>query len=252
MNFLKKNKPYLWFTILGSFLILSNSCQEKKDPTFEDFFYPFNDWEEGMVYEYRPVSNDTLPAEYWYFRKLAQDSSIYFTGQYFDHTFTPRQIFNGTIESNGLIFRDYFLYEYDSLGNAISNPAEIIASNSFPFGKLDSTSVFLHQLKWQNPTEEYPDAYVEVIRKRQMTGKGNYNYKNKKYDCVEFLINEKVSDFNDGHLEPEYKTFELYGKNLGMIYYRKEINENFVLEYELRDTFSMKRFEEKFSKYISE
>ena len=61
-----------------------------------------------------------------------------------------------------------------------------------------------------------------------------------------------MSDFNDGHLEKEYQGKELYAKGLGLIYYKKEIDENFVLEYELRDTFSMTKFEEKFKQYISE
>jgi len=253
MNFLKKNKTILLFTLLGYFLILLVfSCQKSKPNSFNDFFYPINEWKEGMVYEYRPLGNSELPTEYWYIRKLNQDSSIYLTGQYFDHTFTPRQIFNGIMETHSLRIKDYILYDYDSLGNVIPSPAEIISPHSFPFGNLDSANVFSLQLKWQNPTEEYPDGYIEITRDRQLVGITEYSFKNKSYNCVEFEMKEVVDDFNDGHLEKKFRTKELYAEDLGLIYYRKEIGENFVLEYELSDTFSMKRFEKKFSKYLSE
>ena len=61
-----------------------------------------------------------------------------------------------------------------------------------------------------------------------------------------------MDDFNDGHLEKNYQGKELYAKNLGLVYYKKEIDENFVLEYELRDTFSMTKLEEKFKTFLGD
>ncbi len=40
---------------------------------------------------------------------------------------------------------------------------------------------------------------------------------------MEFQIAEKMSDFNDGHLEEEYSGKELFAKKIGLIYYRKAI-----------------------------
>ena len=256
MIFLEKIKPIL-FTLFISLLMLHffHSCkknEKKEDLTFNDFYYPFNQWTEGMVYEYQPVQKNQFPNEYWYFRKLKTDTALYFTGQYFDHTFTPRQIFNAKIKENVALINDYILYEYDSLRNVIQKPAQILAGNSFPFGKLDSTSTFLLKLKWDNPIPDYPDGYFEMTRTRQYIGNAAYSFKNQSYDCLTFHLSEHVDDFNDGHLEKEYQGQELYAKNLGLIYYKKEIDENFVLEYELKDTFSMSKMEQKFKTYLSE
>ena len=54
-----------------------------------------------------------------------------------------------------------------------------------------------------------------------------------------------MDDYNDGHLEKQYDGKEIYAKGLGLVYYGKEIEENFVLEYELVDTFSRTVFEQK-------
>ena len=257
MIFFIQNKTSSILTLITSFLMLLffSSCQNSEHTEhniFQSFYYPSDEWVEGMVYEYQPVNNAELPVEYWYFRKTKIDSSIFMTGQYIDQTFTPRQLFNAEIKEHGAFITNYILYEYDSLGNVAQNPAEILDASSFPFGKLDSTSIYPLRLKWDNPTEEYPDGYIEIIRKRQLTGNATYSFKNQSYDCLEFQLNETVDDFNDGHLEKKYQGKELYAKNLGLIYYKKEIDENFVLEYELRDTFSMAKLEEKFKTFLSD
>lgn len=250
--FIKKNikKPITW--VLGMIIFLTFACQIDSKNYLPEYFYPMEKWEEGMVYEYHPVNNDQLPVEYWYFRKMKKGATTILTGQYYDANYTPRQIFNAEVRNEGVFIKDYILYEYDSLGNVNQNSAEILADVNFPFQVQDSNQVFSNQLKWKMPTEEYPDGYLELTRKRKFKGDTAYSFKNKSYDCVTFQVDEMMSDFNDGHLEKEYQTTEHFAKKLGLIYYRKEIDEGFVLEYELRDTFSMSKFEEKFKQYIGE
>ena len=97
-----------------------------------------------------------------------------------------------------------------------------------------------------------------MVRNRRFRGDAEYIFKNKihriprKVKCVEFIVQELVDDFNDGHWERQYIGKELYAENLGLIYYKKEIDENFVHEYELVDTFSMAVFEEKFKLGIND
>jgi len=248
-----KKRKLIYFTGMIVIMILINcSCQLDSKNYLPDYFYPMQKWEEGMVYEYHPVNNDQLPVEYWYFRKMKKDGLSILTGQYYDDTYTPRQIFNAEVMDGGVFIKDYILYEIDSLGNTNQNLAEISANLSFPFQIKDTAQVFTSKLKWKMPTMEFPNGYLELTRDRRFKGDTAYSFKNKSYDCVEFQTNELMSDFNDGHLEKEYKGIELYAKKLGLIYYKKEIDKDFVLEYELRDTFSMTRFEEKFKKYIGE
>jgi len=253
MIFFIKKEIRIHFTwILGVLILFISSCQIDSKNYLPEYFYPMQKWEEGMVYEYHPVNNEQLPVEYWYFRKMKNDGKTILTGQYYDNTYSPRQIFNAEVTNEGVFIRDYILYEYDSLGNVNQNSAEILANVNFPFQINDTAQIFQTKLKWKMPTEEYPNGHLELSRDRKFKGDAAYSFKNKSYDCVEFQTDELMSDFNDGHLEKKYQGKELYAKKLGLIYYKKEIDENFVLEYELRDTFSMAKFEEKFKQYISE
>ena len=250
--FTKKNTRILFTLILGIMILFISACQIDSKNYLPEYFYPMEKWEEGMVYEYHPINNAQLPVEYWYFRKMKKDGTTILTGQYYDNTYTPRQIFNAEVTNEGVFLKDYILYEFDSLGNVNQNSAEVLERVSFPFQIKDTNQVFPSKLKWKMPTEEYPNGHLELTRDRKFKGDTTYSFKNKSYDCVEFQIAELMSDFNDGHLEKEYQGKEFYAKKLGLIYYKKEIDENFVLEYELRDTFSMAKFEEKFKKYIGE
>lgn len=257
MDFLKKCRLLKELTFINTLLftflmLLFFSCQNDGKRNIKTYYYPIDEWKEGMVYEYHPVGNVELPVEYWYFRKLKTDSTTYFTGQYYDQSFTPRQIFNAEIVKNGVLMNDYILYEYDSLSNVTQREASISAANNFPFEVKDTADIYFYKLKWLYPTVEYPDGYLEITRKRSFVGDAAYSFKGKSYDCVEFKMQELMDDFNDGHLEKEYNGIEIYAKDLGLIYYKKEIEENFVLEYELRDTFSMAKLEEKFKTYLSE
>ena len=147
--------------------------------------------------------------------------------------------------SNGVLMNDYSIYEFDSLRHQIKRPAKILNGNSFPFEVKDSTGVFLFKLRWDDPYTE--GAYVELTRNRRYRGETEYFFQKKKHDCVEFIVLELVDDYNNGHLEQQYSGKELYAKDLGLVYYRKNIGEGFVLEYELVDTFSMNELEQRYN-----
>lgn len=253
MEFFIKKEIRIHFTwmILGMILFIF-ACQIDSKNYLPEYFYPIEKWEEGMVYEYHPVDNEQLPVEYWYFRKMKKDGTTILTGQYYDNNFRPRQIFNAEVKNEGVFIKDYILYEFDSLGNVRQNAAEVLENMSYPFQIKDTAQVFPSKLKWKMPTEEYPNGHLELSRNRKFMGDAAYSFKNKSYNCIEFQIDELMSDFNDGHLEKKYKGKELFAKKLGLIYYKKEIDKGFVEEYELRDTFSMAKFEEKFKQYLGE
>ncbi|HFC00756.1 MAG TPA: hypothetical protein ENJ53_08125 [Phaeodactylibacter sp.] len=244
---LPTQKDSIWvknrFLFFGISLLFFFSCQNTDKRNIKDYYYPLDDWTQGVVYEYHPINNDAYPIEFWFFEKIKTDTATYLTGKYFDNNFVLKQYFKAELVRNGVLMDDYTLVEYDSLGNMSTRPAEILAANSFPFEVKDSTGLFLFKLRWKNPAAK--DAYLELVRNRRFQGDATYFFKNKSYDAVTFNVKELVDDYNEGHLEQQYDGKEIYAKHLGLIYYRKEIGENFVLEYELVDTFSRAVFEEK-------
>ena len=234
------SKYFIFFSFW--MLLVFFACNTSDTYNIKAYYFPIDALKEGKVYEYRPVSNDSLPVEYWYYRTIESDSGTFFTANYYDQNFVVRQFSNEEVVSNGTLLHSYFLYQFDSTGYQYQVPAIIESGSVYPFEVRDSGGIFLMKLKWIH--QEEPEISTSIIRNRKYAGKTSYDFKNKKQEAISFDLKELVDDFNNGHWERQYNGKEIYAKNLGLVYYKKEIDENFILEYELVDTFSMKKLEE--------
>jgi len=191
-------------------IMIFSACGNSDTRNIKDYYFPIESLKEGLVYEYHPVNVDSLPVEYWYYRSIETDSGTYLTANYYDHNFVVRQFFQHQI------------------------PAVIESGSVFPFEVSDSSGVFLLKMKWIYQRD--PLVSTTLIRNRRFKGSTKYSFKGKEYDCIEFSIKELVDDLNEGHWERQYDG--------------KEIDDNFILEYELANTYSMKILEEKFKQTI--
>ena len=81
---------------------------------------------------------------------------------------------------------------------------------------------------------------IALTRNRRYLGKETYELNGKSYDCAKFQLRELLTTDRVGMTKTQWSGMELYAKGLGLIYYRKEINPEFILEYELAsDPFAM-------------
>ena len=224
-NFGKKTlflKATIAFSFLWILIVQSACINEDIKINVRDYYYPIEALKEPMVYEYQAINNDSIGAEYWYFKTHETDTATYFTGNNFNRNFEVGQFSSEEVVKNGTIQKDYVLFSYDSLGQQFQVPAEIEFGNTFPFEVEDSNSIFLQKLKWT--FSENPLISTTLIRNRRYIGETKYTYKDEIYDCVTFNLKELVDDFNNGHFEKEYGGVEYYAKGLGLVYYKKVID----------------------------
>lgn len=237
---------------LGLLVFLINACTSDGKRKIQSYYYPLEDLKEGLVYEYQPINNDSLSVDYWYYRSLEKDGFTYLTANYYDESFTVQQFLREEVVSNGMLLDDMYLYAFDTLGKQVQVPVEILSGSTFPF-EVDEKEggVFLYKVKWIVAPE--PLTTATLIRNRSFLGDTTYVHKDKEYPCVAFEVRELVESFieGDGYAEPEFKGIEFYAKNIGLVYYRKQVSENFTVEYELVDRYDMDILEEKFKNSIS-
>ena len=229
------------------------SCQKNEDKhDIRAYYFPVEALTEGQVYEYRPIQNDSLGPEYWYYKSYVSDTGTYFTGNFYDRDFVVRQFFTEEVVSNGTLMHSYFLYAFDSTGAQLRVPTEVLVPNVYPFEVRDSGGVFLFKLKWDSGGTDR--SSTTLIRNRRYMGKTTYPFKGAAQDCVEFELKELVELYveSEGYAEPELVGKELYARNIGLIYYKKQLSGNQVLEYELADIYGMNELEAKFKKSLDE
>lgn len=239
----------LFFGITLLTAVLCSSCGDDTR-NIREYYFPLKQLQDGLVYEYRAVNNDSLAPTRWYFRSLVLDSGIYLTGMNYAPDLTPLQFSREEMVKNGMLLQDLFLYETDSTGNQQRIDVEIIAGSVFPFEVRDSGGIFLYKVSWQPPSD--PGATITLVKNRRYAGDTTFIFENKRYDTVVFEVRELLSHEQEGFFEREFSTVEWYAKGLGLVYYRKEIAEDFVLEYSLARRYPMEELEAIFRQKLKE
>ncbi|MEO1514001.1 MAG: hypothetical protein AAFV95_03280 [Bacteroidota bacterium] len=221
----------------GMAIVLFSGCLADTSYDLRPYYFPLEQLQNGLAYEYQPVGELPLAPEYWYYRTVEQDSQLFLAGQYYDHDFTVRQLSSEKIVDNGSLLHNYFLYAYTDSDSLLTIPVDIEVNNSFPFQVSKVGSIFLSRLKWADPQQD--SMKTTLIRNRQFLGDTTYTIGGQRHECVAFRLKELVETEQEGFQEVRYDGIEFYAKNIGLVYYRKEISDELTLEYELADRYPM-------------
>ena len=239
-SFLLKLALYLAF--IGLVFSCFQCKSDNKKDTLQEFYFPINELEEGLVYEFAPLDNQTS-VDYWFMKSIDLDTAVYLTAQIYNEQFEVQQFSREEIVQNGVMQKANYIFETDSLGNQTRVDGQILAGNAFPF-VADKNTVFLMKIKWVYNVE--PESSVTLIRNRQYKGKTTYPYEGKDQECIKIGIHELLTSTENGDLEVQYFGEEIYAKNIGLVYYKKVLNDDFAIEYELKDRYPMAVFQDKF------
>lgn len=243
MSFVFCPRPRKIFLLFGLFAFLT-ACQPDEYRDIRGYYFPLKELKDGLTYEYRSLRNDSLAPNYWYYRSFVKPDSIFLTGTYYEYDLLPQQFIREEMVSNGVLLEEMYVYARDSTGEQHRSRVEVLQGNAFPFEVRDSGGVFLYKIRWQSPTDT--SITTTLIKNRIYRGDTTYQYKGETLDCIFFEVRELVEQEQEGFLEQEFSGLEFYAKELGLVYYRKDIQEDFTLEYGLHDRYSMDRLEEKF------
>lgn len=228
-------------------ILLGSGCKDgEKQGEYARFYFPYKTLTEGLVYEYESTSKGE--AEYWYYKSEKEEEEWLLTGTYYNSFFQVGQFFKEGIYPTGTLMSDYYLYQPDSTGQVIQYDAELIAANGFPFSLKDTNSVLLFALQWT--FSEVPLHRISLTRNRQYREKTTFAFRGKRLPAIVFDLRELIDDERVGHLEREYTGMEVYAEGIGLVYYRKEIGDDMVLEYQLKDIYPMADFEKKINEPI--
>ncbi|MEZ4951544.1 MAG: hypothetical protein R2784_19480 [Saprospiraceae bacterium] len=217
----------------------------------KDYYFPLDELKEGLVYEYKDVNNDSLRSLFTYYRTVETNGDKFLVGVQYDKDFQPAQLSREKLVSNGAKLVESFIYQNDSTGMSTQIPMEIEAGTTFPFEIKDSSSIFLYNVRWFDNPED-TTAFTRVIRNRRYVKDTLVQYYDKEIPAVVFSVRELIENYKEGYWEKELQGREVYAKGIGLFYFKKNITENFKLEYALEDRYLMSELEKKFATSISE
>ena len=250
-----KRPHLLTFSLFVLGILAFLACDDGSRYT-EPYYYPINDLKDGLVYEYGHPQHDSVAPFYNYLRIVKKKDTTskrskpitYLVGMRYNHFFEPEQL---TVEeriSNGMLLTESILYQTDSMGKQVSMPMEIEVGSAFPFEISKEGGVFVFNVKWHE--DDDPEKFTRLIRNRSFGGDTTYQFQGKNYAAVQLNLKEKVETYDEGFVEHDFNGIEIYAEDIGLVYYRKNVTPDLIIEYELKDRYPMKILEEKFGKAI--
>lgn len=239
------------FHIIGSLLLLLcfAACKQANNglQDIESFYFPLSELQDGKVYEYEPLGDELDPPVYWYYKSMTQDGKGYLLGTSYRPNFEPDQFVREERVENGMLLNDFYIYEADSTGKSQQIKADIEAANVFPFQAKPLASTLLTSLHWRPLGDT---SSITLVRNRQYDSDTTFAFQGKAIPAVKFNTRELIDQEETGHLELEFGGIELYGKNLGLVYFRKDISGQRQIAYQLKAVYSMEEFEAKFKEKL--
>lgn len=186
----------------------------------------------GKVYMYEPVSEPLHPIEFWH-RRFSGDrnGSILYNTLYSPES-EPLMSMQESIDQKGATLIKLQLV-YPSGDTGIDVTTRINDANTCFFGTTDTSIVAKYQVDYREPTQD--SVRVILTRERRYVSSEEYTFHNKVYPALRFVVKETLETETEGFTESSWETTEIYALGIGLVYYKKPINAEFILEYRLRD-----------------
>ena len=210
--------------------IIMTSCVNRSNVVegFSDYYLPFESFDQGgMEYRYRSLADSTLEHEVWHHIKTSEEHILSIN---YDHRQQVVQKQYEHVVGNGVLIDSLHLFFYDSLGRTISLPVRVLSPHRLPFNPVDSAQLWLTKLEWWQPTDQ---LHVVLERRRRFLGGTTWKWQGKTIPAVRFKTVDKFETERDGWTTSEWDGEEVYAKGIGLIYYRRNISPQMVLEFEL-------------------
>lgn len=224
-----------WFSIcqiVMCSLIIVVSCREPKERDIEDlsaYYLPHAALDDrGLVYSYRNLVDPSFGPEVWQHSKTSEG---HITSINYDQSQQVVQKQYERVVSNGVLIDSLVLYASDTLGRTISYPVRVISPHRFPFQVADTAQVWLSKFEWWQPGDL---LHVVLQRRRQFEKDTVWSWQGKEVPAVKFSTTDILETEEVGWTTSEWKGTEIYGRGVGLIYYRRDISESMRLEYELQ------------------
>ena len=222
----------IWCQIVMCLGLINTACKQAEEPIndYSAYYIPISTLPgEGATYRYRNMADSLSPPEIWKHTRLGPDrlESINYT---LDGMWILRQ-YDRYVPS-GVMTDSLFMFLADGTGSRASTKAKVVSPNRFPFQPGDTSMVWLHQLEWIQPADS---LRVVLQRRRQFEADTIWNYKGKTIPAVRFKVKDTLETEEVGWTSSSWTGVEVYAKGIGLIYYKRHISNDMVLEYALEE-----------------
>jgi hypothetical protein len=158
----------------------------------------------------------------------------------FSGRFQKSQESHESFYSNGVNLEKLILF-----ANGKQTIATIESGFVFPFTEIDSSEVVFYRIKWKVATGDGQPTTYELVRNRRFSGYENREVMGKDLRCAKFTLDELIISDMDGNIELKTKGVEYYAENIGLVYRKRQMTEELLIEQRLLQIISVADFKKR-------
>lgn len=210
--------------------LINMACSSpKKAPTdYSAYYFPVESFPpDGKVYRYKNLQDSTAGPEVW--RHLNRGKGLIESINYGSGEEIVQRQYDRIVD-NGVLTDSLFLYSRDSSGMEQVIEVKILSPHRFPFQPGDSTKIWLTHLDWYQPEDS---LHIVLQRRRRFGGDTTWSSGGKAIPAVRFRTEDTFETERDGWTSTVWSGEEVYAKGIGLVYYKRNISGNMILEFEL-------------------
>ena len=216
------------FVMCLSLFLASCAKQAENPEDLSGFYFPIESLDSaGTIYSYRSLVDTNLANELWLH---VRSSEGHLTSINYDEN---ERVLLKQYErrvANGILLDSLHFYMYDTIGRSIAFPVRVLSPHRFPFNAKDSTQVWLTHLEWWEPGDT---THVVLQRRRRFLGDTTWQWQGKNLQAKRFRLEDKFETEKVGWTTAEWRGEEIYAKNIGLVYYRRNITAQMTVEFQL-------------------
>ena len=216
--------------IVIGLLIFFLGCTPGKEPEtgLSAYYFPIETFPpEGATYIFQNRLDSLADPEIWKYRKTGPGRMVSIN---MDAEGNELLYQYDRVVPNGIVTDSLILLFQDSLGQKQKLPVKVISPNRFPFDAVDSSKVWLTHLDWYQPEDS---LHVVLERRRRFMGYTEWVKDGKAVPAVRFRTEDKFETERDGWTTSMWSGEEIYAKGIGLVYYKRHISDQMVLEFGL-------------------
>jgi hypothetical protein len=228
-------------TLAGSTCFWSCSSDQTTSHSTEDYYLNHMAFAgKGIVYRYTSVNDPSLPDEFWHYRFDGAYRGNFLRATMYTASgdVVQRSVERLTRQKAELLSLD-LLYRDEVGSNEIVTA--ISENDTFVFGPIDSLTLTGYQIEYWDTTED--SVWISLTKHRLLEGPAEFVFEGKFFPAIKVQTTEKLETETEGFTETVWHGVEIFAQGLGLVYYRKTISEQFILEYRLAEILEYPTFQ---------
>lgn len=180
---------------------------------------------EGLTYTYRSLLDTTL-REVW--KHVPHGANSLESINYDNNKHVVQKQYE-SLTAEGVILDSLLLY-YPEIGKMTEVPVKVIEARKYPFLEADSAKAWSTQMDWRQPGDS---LRIVLTRSRMFYQDTMWEFNGKKIPAAVFKVDDKFETEAVGWTATDWAGREIYAKDLGLVYYLRQITDKMRVEFAL-------------------